>query len=445
MQRLITTLLLATILLGIVPASSAAAADDVRTVLVNALRKTSKVASYRMELRLTASGVLSELGAANASVRLTLVDIRGATSAGNTQMSIGGFFANMLGAPQSGIEMLQVGGVSYVKGPIPALGAPQNRWYRSAKGQNLLGEGQPATNPTVTLKELERADLTWMKKLGTIQADGQSCTRYGTTDIATIRREVQGFSGGAPEGIDLAGAKKGEMAFVICPDGMLHKFGFLIEGIDPKNPKSPFLVDASLRMFDFGSKIQITAPAGALPLEKAGVPQPVAPDAAKQISATPGVKVINGGNIRSTPSTSGAVLGQLRATDPVELLARTSDGSWLRVSAPAATGWVSATLLSVPKDVAAALPKAGQQAAPTTPAPGAELTASVFNGGNVRAAPTLKGQVLDQINAGETVVLLARNSAGSWYRITNIRGVSGWVSGTLLTIDATLAKNVPVE
>jgi uncharacterized protein YgiM (DUF1202 family) len=223
---------------------------------------------------------------------------------------------------------------------------------------------------------------------------------------------------------------------------MLHKAAFHVEGVDPQNPKNPFTIDAMLHMFDFGSKIQIVAPADALALESPGGAQPVAPASGKEIDATPGVTVVNGGNIRSTPGTNGAVIGQLHAGDAVELLARNSDGTWLRVSAPEATGWVSATLLRVPKETLAALPKTGQATPPA--ATSGELTTTVFNGGNVRAEPTLKGKVLDQINAGETVVLLAKNSAGTWYRVTNVRGVSGWVSVTLLNVDSAMAKQVPV-
>jgi SH3-like domain-containing protein len=91
--------------------------------------------------------------------------------------------------------------------------------------------------------------------------------------------------------------------------------------------------------------------------------------------------------------------------------------------------------------------------APATPAPvtpeaappSTGLTALVFNGGNVRAAPNLQGNVLDQINAGETVQLLAKITDGNWYQITNVRGVTGWVNRTLLTVDPEVARRVPVS
>jgi uncharacterized protein YgiM (DUF1202 family) len=54
------------------------------------------------------------------------------------------------------------------------------------------------------------------------------------------------------------------------------------------------------------------------------------------------------------------------------------------------------------------------------------------------------GQPLDQIHAHETVILLGKNNDGSWYLIRTLRGVTGWVSATLLTIDPEVAAQVSV-
>jgi hypothetical protein len=66
---------------------------------------------------------------------------------------------------------------------------------------------------------------------------------------------------------------------------------------------------------------------------------------------------VNGANIRFLPNTlRGAVLGQVQAGDVVTLQARSANGQWYRVVAPAADGWVGARLLDVPPEVAASLP-----------------------------------------------------------------------------------------
>jgi len=175
-----------------------------------------------------------------------------------------------------------------------------------------------------------------------------------------------------------------------------------------------------------------TAPTGA-PAEPTAILEPTTTPTAT-LTAT----VFNGGNIRKEPQVGNNVVGQLHAGEVVTLLERSTDSTWYRVIAPEAEGWVSATLLTIDPEVA----KQVSTAAP----PETGLNAKVFNGGNVRERP-VTGKPLDQINAGETVHLLAKTSDGGWYQITYSRDgkpITGWVSGTLLTIDPEVAKQVPV-
>ena len=86
------------------------------------------------------------------------------------------------------------------------------------------------------------------------------------------------------------------------------------------------------------------------------------------------------------------------------------------------------------------------QAKLATPTPQASLAATVANGGNVREAP-INGRPLDQVNAGETVRLLAKTKDGGWIKITYARNgatITGWVSRTLLAIDPAVEQQVPV-
>jgi len=71
--------------------------------------------------------------------------------------------------------------------------------------------------------------------------------------------------------------------------------------------------------------------------------------------------------------------------------------------------------------------------------------AQVRNGGNVRTLPSKQGsQVLDQINAGESVLLRMRTPNGQWYSIVTPRGVIGWSWVGLLTVDPVVAASIPV-
>jgi len=86
------------------------------------------------------------------------------------------------------------------------------------------------------------------------------------------------------------------------------------------------------------------------------------------------------------------------------------------------------------------------QAKLATPTPGAGPAATVANGGNVREAP-ITGRPLDQVNAGETVRLLAKTTDGAWLKVSYARNgatITGWVSRRLLTIDPAVEQQVPV-
>jgi flagellar FliL protein len=182
------------------------------------------------------------------------------------------------------------------------------------------------------------------------------------------------------------------------------------------------------------------------------------PDATGVLTAT----VRNGGNVRTQPNLSGEVLDQNNAFETVELLEKTADGLWYRMTNPRdITGWFSASLLTIDQEVAskvpvqgAAVPTAVVGSAPPTPAATTATPQATFepsglvglvrNGGNVRAQPNLSGRFLDQNNAGEPVQLLEKTADGRWYRMTNIRSVTGWFSASLLTIDSDIAAQVPV-
>ena len=62
----------------------------------------------------------------------------------------------------------------------------------------------------------------------------------------------------------------------------------------------------------------------------------------------------------------------------------------------------------------------------------------------MRRSP-INGKPIDVVNARETVQLLGKNKAGTWYLITNLRGVTGWVSAILLKVDPQIAASLPVQ
>jgi uncharacterized protein YgiM (DUF1202 family) len=172
------------------------------------------------------------------------------------------------------------------------------------------------------------------------------------------------------------------------------------------------------------------------------------------------VTVFGNGGLYERPDLSSTQLERVNIDEVVELLQKTAAGDWYQVrNLRDIVGWVPTTLLGIPDDVGARVPVEGTQSPPisaaaptatpaadTTPGDGTGVSANVINGGNVRRDPVVaQDNVVGGVNAGETVVLLARNADSTWYKVRTIRNEEGWVSASLLEIDAATAAQVPVE
>ncbi len=118
-------------------------------------------------------------------------------------------------------------------------------------------------------------------------------------------------------------------------------------------------------------------------------------------------------NIRSGPSTGEPIIGTVRRGTTLTATAKTADGAWLRVSFNGRDGFIFAQLVQQGGAPAPAAP-----AAPAAPVAGQSgnivVTSPVLN---VRAQPSLSGQLLGQLKQGQAVVADARTADGQWLRI----------------------------
>jgi flagellar FliL protein len=153
--------------------------------------------------------------------------------------------------------------------------------------------------------------------------------------------------------------------------------------------------------------------------------------------------VSNGGNVRALPFLAAENrVGGVNAGDQVQLVARTPNGAWYQIrftnvdDGAERLGWISSSLLTIEPTTAGGVPLAP--------------IVSVFQNGAVYEQPDLSSTQIDRVNAAtdipssEVVELLRKNADGTWYEITNVRGISGWVPAELLGIPPEVAAEVPV-
>jgi flagellar FliL protein len=203
------------------------------------------------------------------------------------------------------------------------------------------------------------------------------------------------------------------------------------------------------------------------------------PAIAARVPVLPIVSVFTTGNVYAEPRAEGAPVDQVFVGETVDLFGKTSNGEWYEVeTVREVRGWVNASLLGIPPEVAADVPvdtttrsdPAEEEEEPTpeaeelpTPEPeqpaeaeepseptgggtleSGGLTAQVQNTGSLRDQPDPNAEVLGEISAGESVELLQKNVNATWFRVRSTQGVEGWVNSSLLTVAPEVKERVPV-
>jgi flagellar FliL protein len=176
---------------------------------------------------------------------------------------------------------------------------------------------------------------------------------------------------------------------------------------------------------------------------------------AGQVPIASVVTVFGNGPLFEAADAAATQLDRVNVEETVELLEKTAASDWYRVrNVRDVEGWVQASLLGIPPEIAAQVPVAGSSgggvsaaATPTGAATSAPtgLSAQVAIGGNIRREPLVSDDnVVGNIDAGETVELLNRSPDSLWFRIRSDESIEGWVSVSLLTFADGVAEQVPV-
>jgi SH3-like domain-containing protein len=463
--RLLLTLLTAFSALA-VPALAGAAESEPAKAVLSAANKTSTATIYETTAKLTLEGLSADQAEqfeAEPGKPLTLIDMSSRFNGEDVYAMI--HFAKAMGGglfPERGLETMIIDERFYIHGPAPTFGAPEDRWYFSDDAPLF---SSTTYDSRALVRSLMDVDLGSIKRVRDQQLGGVKCTVYGAANKRAAAQALGGLLGGGTGAFDSSRILNPELNIYTCDDGYIHgmdvAFGYdctcddgTVKGSVPEETRVAFRAAPRsaaavvtyrvvARFSSFGGPVKIEVPRNALPIQ-----EPSYEDLENESSSDTTARVFNGGNIRAEPSMRGEVLGQLHAGETVELIERTADGRWYRVAAPEAIGWVSASLLTLPSGAQQRVPVQGQAGA-TPPASGSQappsggISVKVYNGGNLRSTPNLRGQVLDQIHAGESVSASERTK-DSWVRITNPRGVTGWVHRSLLTIDQATFSKIPL-
>ncbi len=178
--------------------------------------------------------------------------------------------------------------------------------------------------------------------------------------------------------------------------------------------------------------------------EPTPAPEPEPEPTSQPQPATIAVTVGNGGNVRAAPTVDSDVVGGIVLGDTVEVVQKTPDGFWYEIITPqGTTGWTSDAALAPDPAQVAQIPTQGQDGSAQVN-PG-DMVGTVAYGGNMRASPNLSAPVVDLVDIGETLQLMAKTSDGIWYQVTAPDNQVGWVHVSLLSIDPVVISQVPIQ
>lgn len=237
-------------------------------VIQGGLLAATKADAYRIELSIKAKGPTGDgAPAVSPDGTIEVLSMKGEVAGKDSRLEIGGFFAVLVsGDPEKSVQFLTVDGKSYIRGPAPLFGAPDDAWYELPADQASSGVTVSPDDITGSLQQSGNFDATGFTPGGFETLDGQRCAVF-IGDKETTIRLLSGVNeqGTLPSTLKPEEVEQAETRLFICEDGRLHKMTIDMTGT-PAGETEPTSFSMLLRLYDFNSAIQIVAPANAQPL-----------------------------------------------------------------------------------------------------------------------------------------------------------------------------------
>ncbi len=250
--------------------------------LLDALSKVKAATAYRVDLSINGKGNFAGAGGptpeAGAEDKLiTLIVMKGEVNGKDAHFTLQGILTSFLGIePDKTFEVISSDGEAYLKGPVPLLGANEEKWYKAPA--NAASVAQPPLTPGSFLESFGETGINPndFKLSGTEALDGKNCQVFAGDKSAVINafNKLGGATGATQE--DLDSIDNAEFKFWVCDDGYLHQVKMLIEGHEKDKPDQKGSFEILMKIMDFDADIKITPPVDAIPLQIPGQGEPQA-------------------------------------------------------------------------------------------------------------------------------------------------------------------------
>lgn len=242
-----------------------------------AIRQTANIDTYRMQLVLRGSGLVGGFNLGNATTELLGLDAQFAGA--DVSFTLRGFLAAFLGADVTrGLQAMTVGGVSYARGPLTFLGAPDDVWYRLAPEQSVIATPPAQVDTTLSAVGSAGADFSRFTAGATAERDGVRCQEYRGDRDATTALFASLSAVGLPTQLPESAITDAAAQVWVCEDGYLRQLTITFTGTatDPQGQAQPFSFALDVQLSDINGSIRLTPPADFrdLPAPGSGTPRP---------------------------------------------------------------------------------------------------------------------------------------------------------------------------
>lgn len=253
-------------------ATAAAPAGGAGSSFAEALKNSQSTKVYRMELSLKASGDLANLGGSStpSTEELTLLTMKGAINDQDSDLTLGGIFAQLITGflgfdGTEDVRMVTVGKQGYINGKLS--GTTEAKWYVLPGDQNSV---QTPVDPQKILESFSKSNLgaDEFTKTGTETLDNVQCDVYSGTREAVVKafQDV----GGNQTPVDASTVDAADMKFYLCSDKFLHQITMNVAVHDKAKPDQKGTFALFMHLFDINGNIKIEAPANAEPIKIPG-------------------------------------------------------------------------------------------------------------------------------------------------------------------------------
>lgn len=238
------------------------APDPILTIILSALERTDAASSYRLQMDSTASGALAS---GTSSQNVVLLNMAGEAVGADSHYVLKGLALTKLTSdPSKTLETANVAGKSYVKGPLPILGAKESKWYVLPPNQTPFRESPSGLYSLFNA----RSGPSGFSKAASEKFDGRPCDVYAADKTASVAAftNLGGASQlSASESDRLQSSiASAEFKIWVCDDGYVHQIRIGFDGADQSKPSQRFNFKLLVHIYDFGSKISLVAPANAV-------------------------------------------------------------------------------------------------------------------------------------------------------------------------------------